>query len=535
MPWVGHRFLVFASVSVEASACHLSRQVLQPRLCAAFPSHPNPVYYARMFSSSLYVVNSYEDWRSRWGRLFGSPDIAFSSLAEDVLAYLDRLGIRTVILESEYLDEDYAAAYSQFYSCFFRPPPKTCSRHLFFTADFKEPDDVRHPEISRSFCGFVTIWPTSPPVIGRSALPFPDGVDVKIAAPYYVHVSGCELTLENSAMFASKDHGVAVCASISTWLATGLMHRSFDLRSCSSTEITILATGEDPKWGRPLPQTRGLDPEQIIRALTYLDYSPHVYYSSDDNFDWPGYLYGYISSGIPVLVVCDVTAPSGGTYRHIVVGVGLRAKPREELDRQGSIGTSFTKTLDSVVIHDDRWGIYGSLTPKPGQRTSATLTYNSGVKMTTDITGLIVPLPKGIVLVSEYAYRLGVTTLRAFMKKQNPQEDYNGPFRTFLKPSVDLKRESWGWPEDLQRVAARLRRIPMPRWVWVTESYPKETVALTAADQPLARAFFDPTALRFDKERLLLMGHVGGTVIAPPASQPGVWAAQEDQPAPQNA
>ena len=233
---------------------------------------------------SLYEPLEYNNWRSKhWDTIPFVPE--FSSLYPAVDAQLQARPPGTVVVEHEYPDIDYAAAFASFYSHAFRPFAKACTRFLFFEKPFTDVTAIGNKALTGRFLGFIVLWPTDPPVIGRSVLEFPRTArreELRVEAPYKVHVFGQELEI-TSAMFASKDHGVSACASITTWLATDLMHCKFDLPTTSSTEITLLATGNDPKYGPPMPQTGGLDTSQIIRALVQLDYSPWVYpYYADD-------------------------------------------------------------------------------------------------------------------------------------------------------------------------------------------------------------------------------------------------------------
>ncbi len=467
-------------------------------------------------SPSHLEALSYADWKTEWDSSFPkNPE--FSSLVPSMNRYLEQLGINTVIRQTDYTDLDYSAAYTRFYSSCFRPPSQACTRYIFFKASFRSVHEIHNPAVVASFCGFTTVWPTYPKVIGGSVLPFPGDPSGRIVAdaPYRIHVAGEELELA-SAMFASKDHAVSVCASVGTWLATDLLHRKFDLNTCSSAEITLRATAGDPKWGRPFPQEYGLTTEQIIRALWSLDYGPVIYYYSPAfgglvrDHKWLGHLYGYISSGFPVIISLEVDGCS-----HVVLAVGLQTlEGTPEPHHPDSVGYSFTRLVDSVIVHDDRWGCFSVLRPKgtnPGSLDVTLHHYGDPTdKKSAQITALIVPLPQAIVTGSRHAHALGVDTLKTVIQEKMGKNlpGYNGPFRTVAHRSIDFKKDCLKWDSSLQGIARKFRALAMPRWVWVTEAYPPETSAPTAGS-PIARVVIDATQLRFNKDRLILAWHVG--------------------------
>ncbi len=470
---------------------------------------------------SQYEVVPFERWHGHNESRFES-DPEFSSLGPSTFRYLAevRPALKTVVVEADYVDPDYSAAYSYFYSAVFRPPPRTCTRALFFSEDFEDISSVTIQKVAESFKGFLVIWPTDPPVIGRSILPFPAGSSdeqVSVMADYQCHVAGVTLTMK-TAMFASKDHGVSACATIATWLATDLMHRRFRTRSCSSAEITLLATSRDPKWGRPLPQTYGLDIQQITRALASLDYAPYVYYLDRDlrvpvakTGTWIGILYGYILSGIPIIIFCNVQ----GRGSHAVLAVGFNKKlilPPEK-KAEGITGSkSFSRAVESVIIHDDRFGAFGKIIPDPGGTLHARAEYENGVSNIIEITAMIAPLPIGVNLLSGESHRLGMRYLRQHFSDVLQEPAYEGPFQTSLKQSVEFKKETYYWPSEFKGPATRIRELAMPEWIWVTEAFLENHDSVDNKGA-VARVILDASQLRFNEKDIFIGGHLFHTFL----------------------
>ena len=85
----------------------------------------------------------FDVWREEFAKPF-PVDPEFSSLASNTFSYLEHLNpsVKSVIVENEYVDMDYSAAYSHFYSYLFRPPPRSSTRHLFFTKQLGDLADL---------------------------------------------------------------------------------------------------------------------------------------------------------------------------------------------------------------------------------------------------------------------------------------------------------------------------------------------------------------------------------------------------------
>jgi hypothetical protein len=464
------------------------------------------------------MPTQYEYWTTEHWRDFVAAfpsDPEFSSLAPAVFAAVADLDVRCIVVENDYVDADYSAAYSLFYSHVFRPPAKLCKRYLFFSQLFTALDDVPTSELQAAFRGSLVIWPTTPPVIGRSLLPYPGKSDgqYRADAQYRVHINGRELTIE-TALFASKDHAVSACATIATWLATNILHARFGSRTASSAELTLSATALEPKWSRPIPQKYGLDPGQITRALLALDYGPHIYYLGEDvrsdGYNWIGLTYGYVCSGIPVILLGEVI----GLGRHALLAVGVRTEDRDlEASPSGSLGTrSFARDVSTVIVHDDRFGPFTELVPDAPATCLSEAQYAVGSAQSFLVDALIVPLPSHVILLSQDAHALGVRHIQSLFAKVIDEPEYLGPFRTLLVRSIDLKEQSLTWPAQQQNVARQIRDLPLPQWVWVTEAYSPDSTS-PRTSQPIARAIYDSTQLHFTRDGLFLAGHVGGAFV----------------------
>lgn len=421
------------------------------------------------------------------------------------------------MIEDEYVDHEYAEAYSRFYSHQFRPPPKNCVRYLFFSSEFDSESVLRHlHDAGRAeFQGFVVVWPTAPPVIGRSALAPSPNLEgyFFLAVEQAIHALGMRFVVE-SAPFASKDYGVSLCATIATWIATDILHDTIGSRDVSGVELTLLATGYDPKWGRPLPQHEGLDAQQIVRALTSLDLGPVVHYfgfngstpSRLTRTEFSEIVCTYVRSGIPVILlgeskVEDKRGPRLRSFegRHAVTAIGFRWNPNGDMD-----DASRSSTVD-LLIHDDRYGCFGKFVLGSNEASfEGTVSFESDrdeVEYKLDLDTAIVPLPRHVSLQGGDAISLG----RKYISELADKLDRTIPTSFFarLVAGVDLKEESLDWRTELSVVSASIRGLALPRFVWVIEGFNDAFI-----NEPIARAILDATQLRFAENRLVLAVHI---------------------------
>ncbi|MFC2032978.1 hypothetical protein ACFLUB_00410 [Chloroflexota bacterium] len=457
-----------------------------------------------------------------------ADDLEFSSLGVSTFEYLSSVvpSLQTVVTETEYLDKDFTAAYIHFYGSLFKPPPRTCTRYLFFCESFSDISSLQNQRIIESFKGFLVVWPTYPPVIGRSVLPFPESLGsrdnmIRSDTDYEVYVAGVRLSIK-SAVFASKDHAVSACATVATWLAVDLMHNKFGLRGSSTTEITLLATDKQPKWGRPIPQTTGLDIEQITKALTSLEYAPRVHYFDPkytapiESRSWLGLLYGYVLSGLPVIIMCDIYDEKDkylGAHSILAIGIQPSCPIKNKQEEGGVRQKSNSKNVEYVLAHDDRWGAFARIVPV--ERSIVTqITYPSGRSVRLEVSALIISLPVGVNLYSEEAHSLGSRYISTWFEV-NLGYNYQGSLQTKLMRSEHLKEEALTW--NYEAAANEIREIAMPEWVWVTEaleidSYLKKK-GETRGESVVARAILDASQLKYNKKQLFIGGHLYSSII----------------------
>lgn len=436
---------------------------------------------------------------------------AAASAGKVIVDHLRRLGAVEALREDEYVDRDYSSAFENFCGRFFRPPRKVTVRYHFFTRGFESIQQLPEAE---EYLGFVVLWPTDPPVIGRTALRPPPGWHV-LQHNVVSHV-GRKAYAIPSIPYATKDFGVSACATIATWLATEVAGSMVGIPLTTSYDITRLAGADRDGLGL-LPQRFGLNPEQIALALARLGFHPFIY--DLEHFPWKalGTIFGALISDLPVILMVEFLPGDGGERsdidgatdrdRHAVLAIGyVHDAERAEA------GNGWVAGVTELLLHDDRYGPYLRAVPERDVQGVMTLDvdYDSGVRRVL-VKQLIIPLPPKTYTISTDAHIAGKNLLDRWLANERVM------YRTFLRPSRQLKDDSGTWAD--QAVAWSLATTQLPNRVWVTEA---STRPLGAGSEVIGRAIMDASVLRDSSVSRYLWAHVRAE-----AKDVNVWDAME--------
>ncbi|MBI3864170.1 MAG: hypothetical protein HY290_19985 [Planctomycetia bacterium] len=300
----------------------------------------------------------------------GWPPDQVAYLAE----YLRQLGCKTLVVENHYVDRDYIADVSLFYSRSLRAYPNYCQRWHFFSETFDQQTWrrlVTGPSVKartkateflqRQYLGFSAVRPLPGSPIGRTVLPTlprisPHGHvrDFSGTREYAVHIAGFELTVEGLA-FQQQDQGVSACATAALWSCLHRIARTEGLAIPTPSEITVSASRYLLVGGRSLPSD-GLTIEQICEATRAVGLSPLFIRSVSPEHD-RAQLLGYITSGFPPLLAIRSLATDEG---HAVCAMGVKlGEIQPRTDPQLHFRDAAT-AVQGVYIHDDRLGPYAA-------------------------------------------------------------------------------------------------------------------------------------------------------------------------------
>lgn len=370
------------------------------------------------------------------------------------------LGATTAVIEYRYLDADYRSEHAGFYSTTFRRYPSVAHRVHFFSQP--PPDVLVDPAtaldfaaLSGSYLGFVVLRPLPGARVGRVALKPPTEVEDYVTCRTSEHADVFGIPMEvPCAPFMAQDSQLGVCAHMSLWVASRHHHLAFDHPRRTVAEIAELVPIE---MSRSAPST-GLTVNQLAAGCRAIGL-PALIYKCEDPGDLPDHesiprvACRYLNSGMPVIVA------AGDRHAFTLVGY-YRTSPGTPDER-----IHFVRQDDEAgpyqVVDDFMHDGYGAW------------------------QYLIVPLPQKIFVPGETAESLGRERLieAAEAAAENSDEPNlveivaaaadpaHGPimFRSAVVRSNRFKESLSDRGYD-SATAARYRRMPMPRWLWVVEA-----------------------------------------------------------------
>jgi hypothetical protein len=493
-----------------------------------------------------------------------------SKLLPGLLAAFRDAGAVYLLEETAYVDRDYSAAFSKFYSTLHRLRPKYCRRIHFFAESLDAvwaEDDLQglagslEARARDCYLGYLIVRPVvhapvSHALVSSRHIKDPR-VEITVRSSYRVHLLGAELMVEGVPV-TEQDKLTGACAQATLWSAARHFHNRHATPWFSITDITEAAgKPTDSLLSSALPAgSDSLSDDNMVRALRTMGEYPIVYRrrqaedartvtgmqkgknqtneaSADEEPRWelaPVHtLCHYLDSGIPVIIGLG----RGQEVGHAVMAVGYvvdTARPHCQDD------AAFSDLISHIIVHDDQRGPYRHLALEldADVEESADEDDLDDPKYTLeDAFFLIVPLPNKVFLKSEIAETLARNEVeriferrKTILKLGRAQKNWDAdPDVHGVEPAALVSRTylTLGWkyrqrmiqniaPEPVKEAIAALH---LPRYVWVTEfGLPKDFEADTSCGRRIrGHVLIDATGNRFDGHAVLL-SHLPGIVMS---------------------
>lgn len=407
------------------------------------------------------------------------------------------------LLERAYIDRDFSAAYSAFYSTLFHPYLKYCRRLHFFAGDISSIADIADAEaVSReieanksSYLGYVVLRPVShapvgAAVVSASALSEDPAVQIDVCADHPVHLVGADLSVNGFAL-TQQDNRVGACAQAAIWMAGRHFHRDHGGPWFSMPDISDAALKlTDHFVTRTLPAGSDfLRPDNIIRALRAMDRHPvfHPGAANDQSLEIEPLhevIGRYLDSGIPVII--GLKSTDGSAVGHAVVAIGRVMRNRG--DEALPDNPTAAELISHFIVADDQ---RGSMCRMPVHKAGKTGEYPWTLEEHAVCS--ITPLPNKVFMTGEAAETLSrsaiegcfdrVDEYRQLARERAGQE--LGPAKAVdpsffaVLPSRLVARTylTHGWRYKSRALRNRLPEVfksellskQFPRYVWVTE------------------------------------------------------------------
>lgn len=320
------------------------------------------------------VVDTVTDW-NREAQFSQKDHIVY------INNYLRHLETSTVVLEGNYIDQNYLDDYQGYYSSCFPHHPKCCVRLHFFSKQFKEDELISYISefnssenkyINESYLGYIVIRPIPETFIAKLCLKNYSHTE---SHEYYlikkinkVNLFGLELTID-SAPFTEKDRVVSACATSAIWMLLNTSSHYDRNTYPSPSEITKIALNGNHsiKIGFPI---LGLQPEQVCYTLQHYGLEAKQEMFPEDDLEW-SYDYikssatAYLKNDIPFLLMGSIYAYDNNddeepTFRYVdkhvicILGFHTEEKKLDSLIKRH-------EAIDKLYAHDDRYGPYLSL------------------------------------------------------------------------------------------------------------------------------------------------------------------------------
>jgi hypothetical protein len=455
--------------------------------------------------ASLGVLNT----DAAWSSLNSTLDITDESgLLSSLCGTFREAGAVSFIYERSYIDRDFSAVYSAFYSTLFRPYLKYCSRLHFFDSDVSGLGEAATAEEvtralerrSDSYLGFIIIRPVPHAPIGTAVLAAErltsdPSVIIDTVAHYHVHLLGADLKVVGFPL-AQQDTRVGACAQAAIWMAGRHFYAGHNGPWFSMPQINEAALNPtDILTTRSLPAgSEFLTPDNIVRALRALERHPVVQFARVDadtkNLIWTkppqNVIARYLDSGIPVLI--GLRGRDGG-LGHAVVAVG-----RVIAEQMSSKDTDRPSTADLVthfLVNDDQRGTHKRLPVSEINRSGA-----YPWTLEEDALWVMVPLPSKVFMTGDIAEELSRDLIEGFVENADKYRERaqdrapeGSPKLGAILPVdasfygvaadqlVSRTYLTFGWKYKRRALRnrlpdpfkAELLRMNFPRYVWVTE------------------------------------------------------------------
>lgn len=376
-----------------------------------------------------------------------------------LLKYLNDVDAATMVVEPEYVDGDYLEDYAAFYVACFHPYDRFCKRIHFFKKPFNrayfkrrmtgEFDTNEYEKFAESYLGFIVVRPLPQAIIGRTVLATYEDDDGRrnytAIRTYDVNLFGMPLKVESMA-FQEQDRVVAACATVALWSCFQKTSELFGTPSPRPPRVTADAT-QSMFAKRTLPSD-GLSSEQICSAIRHNGLEPELFVVRALASEVPlvSLLYGYLSYGLPLLVIASIEGYTQQNHALTLNGFSMVPTHQgKELLPQPDPVTGIAKAapiftgshVNELYAHDDQIGPFAHLFVDPPMAPGASCTFRGdwtvpGALRQAKITPLhiIVPAYKKIRLSYIDAYKV-VTQIRLVVEQ------------LLLRNKVDFSRCQW--------------------------------------------------------------------------------------------
>lgn len=301
-------------------------------------------------------------------------------LASYLSEYLEEVGVKTILVENNYVDRDFLEDFAGYYVRCFREYDRLCYRLHFFRGLFdalefgkvvSDQGGALNPDIlQHSYVGFVVVKPLPRTIIGRTCIityPSEGRRDYPIVREYEVNLFGIRLKVDSLA-FQEQDSVVAACATSALWSVFQKTGKIFNHHIPSPVEITKSATIHSPIETRSLPN-KGLSIHQMAQAMQSVYLEPvriSVNPIINKNFEHlvKGNLYAYLRGHVPLILTFALYDPaSPQSFANDLHGVAVTGFGIDQAKKLKGLTGCMLRAykINKLYVHDDQVGPFAKM------------------------------------------------------------------------------------------------------------------------------------------------------------------------------
>jgi hypothetical protein len=309
------------------------------------------------------------------------------------ISYLDQyllaIGVKTILVEYEYIDRDFLEDFAGYYVRCFPDYERKCARLHFFSSSFDRSDfedllanqteiKLSQTLLQETYLGFIVIKPLPLTIIGRTCIktyPNNDRRCFPIVRSYKSNLFGIELGVETLA-FQEQDQVAAACATSALWTVFQGTGVQFQHSILSPVEITKkafsnfpLAQRVIPSANRALPNIDGLTAEMMAQAIRDIGLEPYCVSRVElsNKYYLQAIVNAYLKFGIPLLlgfdiIESDTSSQCTSVGKHAVAITGYSFGQSVQPLTIGESGFLLkASSIDKIYVHDDQVGPFARM------------------------------------------------------------------------------------------------------------------------------------------------------------------------------
>lgn len=469
-----------------------------------------------------FIVSDYNSFSDIINQLISLECIdeqaLFNEHFEYLNEYLNKINVKSYVIEPKYIDRDYIEDYTRYYAKCFKNYYKSCSRILFFKKQFSretiENEIVRCKKniiksLQNNFVGFIVVRPLPKTFLGKVCLKTIDHNKFNCIYPvlreYKIHFLGIELTV-NSLAFQEQDNAIAACATSALWTALHAMGYNWGKFNISSpSEITFNAKQITSDYSKSFFPNKGLQPSQMAHAIKMEGFEPLLCNFVNTSY-FKAILRGYMQARIPIIIGITLAyldengVTKEGIRRNIPIGFHAVTINGYNIDNSikikrfdtGNIKTHlsvndnsqlfmYSSRINKIFVHDDKLGPFISMEflNEFYQRLETHWNdyKNPTDKINANINTILIPIYPKIRIKFHHIFSV-INDFNMYYMEWWKDNNICVEWDIHLSTVCDLKKEWLNMKikdfEDLN-IKIKLLKLYMPKFIWVANAIKSST------------------------------------------------------------